>query len=185
MSRRFGRNQKRRMRAELAQTQQRAAEYESAWNRECELLRDAIAKRDVALESLRYMVEQIQAIAPASCILPPGELLELKVNDASLQAVVRIDLHDPTPRVPIARGDVICGRNEVARTIHLHKLVHAVERNLDAFQYLATVKVGDERQACYAISDKVFREKRMHPAMLRELCVDVGRRLYQQIGFKS
>jgi len=183
MSRRFGRNQKRRMRAEIAQTQKLAADYETAWKRECGLLRDVAQKRDIALERLRYMVEQIHELAPESHILPPGELLEIRVIDASLQAIVRID---PKPQIPVlSADDTFCGSNQFVRTIDVHKLVHAVERDPYQFQCRATVKIGDELTKSYAISGRLIQEKRMHPEMLRELCSDVARSLFREMGFRS
>ncbi len=137
MSRRFGRNQRRRLREELAAAQTAKDRFETAWHREAGLLRHVSDKRQEAEERLLEIYEML----PALCMLAPPKRREVQSLDTPFYAVApprgRPDLGDTVPIVA------------------LHAVSAAVDEDLLRHSLHATLTCKGEKVA-YAVTEEAL-----------------------------
>lgn len=101
MSRRYGRNQKRRAREALANAMQYGERFRIAWQRETELLKDIAAKKRHLEEVLNDIRE---ALPEGSALLPPGSLATgMRPDPHTPILVAPVDLNIFKPHDPNAR----------------------------------------------------------------------------------
>ena len=144
MSKRFGRNQKRRMREEIAAL---TANNEYKDSR----LEHAYQEQRKLKASITEMVRAIKQISPNSVCLTPQPcrsseqppVFFLPVNDPTLHCLA--PSNDEAPAITFSRAE-------------LHKISCHVTENWDAFKLFVHLYVGDVKQFAYYVSlDAVWK----------------------------
>lgn len=174
MSKRYGRNQKRRHREELAQLR---ADLVAQTARE----REALRQRDSYEEQLRFQKEHLKEIADTinqvvsySALLPPQEapLREADVNP------LRIHLRRHAERPAIGAGALV---EDLAipplLELDLWELRVFLEQNLATFERLVHVLAPGPGGVTYRVTEAAYRQLMAHKKGLPE----VARMLYGEL----
>ena len=163
MSKRFGRNQKRRLNAELAELNYTAKELEH----KVKAHKDRLYFREERLNALEQMLEDLtRFVSEFSIALPPKERLKIDEYRDSIRCV----MHSNTPIAFRSLMTESIGREcslaiETLQLIDVHYEVSPLNRVFHAF-----VNVADKRLV-YSVSESAFLYKG-----------DERKRLFQSIG---
>lgn len=170
MSRRFGRNQRRRLREELAKATTDKERYQAAWQRESGLLQHMREKNERALDTLQEIYEMVSRFS----VMAPPEHVEVQNPKLGMAY-----LPDITP-------DFLTSDQDTFRVITLHAVQAAVREDRLRHALHATLSYNGEGVA-YAISEEailnapesVIRrriEREIVPRLTAELINQIRRR---------
>lgn len=156
MSKRYGRNQKRRHR-------ERIAALEEAYNRDVPMLQSSLAK---VRRERDEIVETVTRRLPFSAMLPP-RTLRAQINGAAF-CYPRLGRYDDPP------GEV---------RVDLHKLEVAIEEDIERLLYEIHVRL-ESRGCYYAVSRQVLAEASYRGVIEHHVAQEVARRMGETIGKK-
>lgn len=174
MSRRYGRNQKRRHREEIARLGAEVSRMSSAYQLTDGLSAELGRKLRQAQEQLREMVEIIERVCPHSVALPPkGVVGGAARNHYRLQA-------RPPGLTVAAGGNVMLPSWSEAMVVDLFRLRMVLEERREQFAAAVHLVYADPgaRPAGYMISRTALAAL-PEEVLLRQLLPDVGRQLLQ------
>lgn len=166
MSRRFGRNQKRRAREALAEATQDAERFQRAWRMESELLQHVAAQKN----QLQHALDDIARMLPeGSALLPPGRIT---ATDRNAVDAIRWPLMAPEQPPMMLSFDLGSGSREWQES-HIERLYSAVADVQDrrdwggGIHFFAEFK---DKEVAYSATEESIR--RMPRARLHELVRD-------------
>lgn len=173
MSRRYGRNQRRRARERIAELEQQGANL----NQALALVRTLMAKMRERNRELAEIIDLVREELPNHPLLPVDERQELNLSDMKWELrrghSARLPLSSPLPILPPLGGV----ESTDARSLHTEIVALLAEVDFSAMreQVHLRVRLGPE-EAAYAISRHALQT--MKPALLeRALTVEVARAL--------
>lgn len=180
MSKRFGRNQRRRARQQVAELQSRVDGLTAARVMDAGLMADIKGREREHREALAYIVDAIAHHCRNSALLPPEHF----VVDAEVirgGGAIRIELQQRRSfGPPTDQADRTCNLDPF-RTLDLHQIKVTVEAGADdlsraAHAYVCSDHWGD---VAYCVSDAAMQH-RMHPSERRKLAHEISERLLDQ-----
>lgn len=167
MSRRFGRNQRRRLREELSQATADKTRFEIAWQHEAGLTMHMREKNDRARETLLEIYEMVSRY---SVVAPP---LDIKVDDPRQDKLCLLGL---PPSIFSANLDTL-------QIVTLYAVQAAVREDGFRHAFHATLTYNGESVA-YALSEEVILnspESVLRRRIEREIAPRLVRAIIQQI----
>lgn len=179
MSRRFGRQQKRRLRAELAEKENNIARLTEAVSMSNGLASSLRSKMEEHREYLAYIVNTIDRVAPNSALLPPKTVMyDVDVRAGVLHGTIRLARSLPMFNgIDGPSGDALDG---ACQTITLHQLETTIERDRFDLSVHAHVRLVDtNNHSAYAVSASAAQ--RMNPSERKRLVQEIAERLLGEL----
>lgn len=168
VSRRYGRNQKRRHREEIAQLRAAHGMNEA-------LLRDQGRRLREARETIREMVRIIEAVCPYSVALPPKDMA------LHYGRHCRLEVRPPLSEMVFGPGDAVGFAPVEGRMVDLHALEMYLEERRDQFQMAVHLRYeGDGGRWGYMLSESALRSM-PEEVILRGLLPEVGRQMIRAL----
>lgn len=168
MSKRFGRNQKRRMRADLALAQTKIT-----------ILTDNVQAHQrnasVQQDRVRSIIREIERICEYSSALPP------KVHEARKKDTYRVGIR-PKPKPNLAaltmQDCITSVPDDFMQTVDCHLLEIYLEQNIEAMQLAVHLNCTTGKHSAYMISEAALKSiseeelvKNLMPDVVRQLII--------------
>jgi hypothetical protein len=153
MGNRFGRNQRRRMRAEIEAAQQR----EASWHRQADMQKGLFSReaacRLAAEARLAHIVETISRLCPDSALLPANAKITAREFD-HIRGVIRYQIFRPIDHSIQFSGPETSAYSE--RIVDLNKVEMVMHRDAQQLGTHVALRVADKNEFAYALSDSAL-----------------------------
>ena len=162
MSKRFGRNQKRKLK-------EKVENLEYSMKLDSVLLADVRYKRDVAVMQVERMVDIIEEVCQNSIALPPKESKE----NSKLYPRYRLPIYEP---MELTAGTLFDRDTLSYKTVDLYKLETFLRDHADSFGVSAHLRFYNGAESAYYISEEGLRCM-PDSALVEHLIPEIARQL--------